>query len=340
MDGLDIAYCKFTSEEGRWAWDILAAKTFGWSEVWRDRLTNVFAASAVDYARMDMEFGKECGRMVADFIAKSGLKPDFLASHGHTVFHQPQRGFTAQIGSGEALVAGFDFPVVTNFRQKNVAVGGQGAPLVPFGETMLFPEAEVFLNLGGIANVTIGERAWDICPCNMALNFLAQRTGVEFDRDGELAASGNLLPELLETFESLSYYTDAAPKTLGREWFAKNIYPNFTDPAHSPQDLLRTFVEHIVRRITSDIPSNSKVIVTGGGAQNKFLMQELEARGVEVAKDVHPLLGDYKEAMIFAFLGLQVLLGKPNILGTATGSSNDMLGGSIHLPAKGFKKLL
>ncbi len=346
-DGLDIACCRFEqTDDGNWKWEILAAETYPWNDEWKDKLLSAFAGSAVELARIDVDFAKECRRLIRNFCADKDVRPQFAASHGHTIFHRPELQFTWQAGSGEAMVAELGFPVVTNFRQKNMMLGGQGAPLVPFGERRLFPEVKAFLNLGGIANVSVGGKGWDVCICNMALNFLAGRLqNRAYDEDGKLAAGGAVIPELLERLRSLDYYSDPPPKSLGREWFADQWYPLLTDPGHKPEDLLRTCTEHITSQIAGDLRAagmnKGNLLVTGGGAKNKFLMnvlqQKLSIEGIGIEEAGNPLLIDYKEALIFAFLGLHVLLGKTNISAKATGATEDILGGSIHLPADGWK---
>jgi anhydro-N-acetylmuramic acid kinase len=271
-----------------------------------------------------------------------------VASHGQTIYHQPEKNFTAQIGDGETMVAYLTCPLVTNFRNKDVALGGQGAPLVPFGERHLFPNHRVFLNLGGIANLSHGSQAFDVVPCNMALNWLAGLLDPPqpFDKDGAAARAAQIDYALYDALEHLQWYQQVGPRSLGTEWFNANILPVLNQCDAPIADRLKTYVFHIVSRVTvamrdlqvREVP----LVVTGGGAHNAYLMEELQKSlsGLGITLERVPdAVVDYKEAVIFAFLGLQTLLGQPNILASVTGAQLDVCGGSIHLPPAGWGRM-
>ncbi|MEM7039305.1 MAG: anhydro-N-acetylmuramic acid kinase, partial [Bacteroidota bacterium] len=273
------------------------------------------------------------------------LKPQFVASHGQTIFHQPEKTFTAQIGDGETMVRYLDCPLVCNFRNKDVAHGGQGAPLVPFGEKWLFPDYRHFLNLGGFANLTVGETAFDVAPCNMALNWLTSTMvpPLAYDADGALARAGEMNYELYEALEQLDWYQLPPPKSLGTEWFEAQVLPLISNADLPVQDRLKTYVMHVVSRVTVALRDlevrEAPLVITGGGAHNGYLIEELARSvaglGISVA-EVPTSVIDFKEAIIFAFLGLNTLLGRPNIVAEATGADKAVTGGSIHLPPGGW----
>jgi anhydro-N-acetylmuramic acid kinase len=268
-----------------------------------------------------------------------GPRPDFIASHGHTVFHQPGIGLTTQIGNGAVIAARTGIPTVCDFRTKDVALGGQGAPLVPIGDELLFGDFDACLNLGGISNISyrIGNKrvAYDISPCNMALNALANRAGQPYDQDGQLAKEGVIIPELLQKLNNLAYYHQNPPKSLGKEWYDEVFSPVLASflSNHSVADLSRTVVEHIAVQIIANVPKAARtMLVTGGGAHHTFLIQQIQHQR-DTLKVIVPddLIVDYKEALIFAFLGLLRLEGENNCLRSVTGAKKDCCGGCVYL---------
>ena len=354
LDGVDLAYCEFSLDDGEWSYRLLRAETIPLSEKWKARLAHLDQVDARTYARTHVYWGRELGLMARFFISRYGLDPQFVACHGQTIFHEPDKNYTAQIGDGETMVAFLNCPLVTNLRNKDVALGGQGAPLVPFGERMLWPEAKWFLNLGGIANLSRisangDSLAYDVTAANMALNWLARNLDPPryFDRDGEVAASGSLDPELLARLNGLPYFDAPPPKSLGTEWFEAAVLPLLRDDSIPVADRMHTYVHHLTGQVARDMErfgaQGGALLVTGGGAHNTFLMQELRTAlsplGVEVPHLEAEVI-DQKEAIVFAFLGLQVLLGQTNTLAGVTGASQTVTGGSIHLPPGGGPALL
>jgi len=336
LDGLDIAYCRFDSST---QYQLLAAETYPYSDVWRRRLSTLHRATAEEYVRADAELGRLFGELVNRFIDNHPGQVDCIASHGHTVFHQPESGFTAQIADGNAIHAVTGLPVVCDFRRLDVALGGQGAPLVPIGDRLLFGAVDSCINLGGIANISYERNdsriAYDIVPCNMPLNALASKLSMPYDRDGETARDGRVIAPLLAKLEVLDYYRTLAPKTLGKEWYERSFRPVIDLYAgESVADLLRTVVEHVALRLTAALKiggiEEGKVLVTGGGARNIFLIELLQSK-LPNLHIVHadPKVVDYKEAIIFALLAYLRLNNKVNTLASVTGASRDSVGGMV-----------
>lgn len=348
LDGLDIAYCDISDNH----FDLLAAETYPYDDQWVQWLSTLEHATAYQYALVNVELGHHFGRLVNRFRRSHPGPVDAIASHGHTIFHQPQLGLTTQIGDGDALAAETGLPVVFNFRTLDVALGGQGAPLVPIGDRLLFGRHDACLNLGGIANIsyevsnpaasarpkgaplpsTPFREAYDICPCNMALNHLARLAGRSYDSDGLLARKGNILSPLLAQMDALDYYRQPLPKTLGKEWFVANFLPLLFADGIPVNDLLCTVVEHIAHQVSNAVKGRNinTMLVTGGGAKNKFLIARLQAQipGCKITVPADNII-DYKEAVIFALLGYLRLVGSPNCLSSVTGARLDACGGNI-----------
>ena len=336
LDGLDIAYCDMYDT----GFELIAAETYPYPDQWVEWLSTLEKASAYHYALVNIELGHYFGQLVNRFRETHPGPVDLIASHGHTIFHQPNLGLTTQIGDGDAIAAETGLPVVYNFRTMDVALGGQGAPLVPVGDELLFGDYDACLNLGGIANISfrINEdgvrlrRAFDICPCNMALNYLARLDGRPYDRNGLLARSGTVNEALLARMDNLAYYRQPIPKTLGKEWFVEEFEPLIqTSRRHLP-DLLRTTVEHIANQTAWSVRGRAieRMLVTGGGAKNKFLIARLQSQipGCHIHVPSEDII-DYKEAIVFAFLGYLRLKGRNNCLSSVTGASRDNCGGNI-----------
>lgn len=333
LDGLDAVFCSFHETENGYGYRILHAETLEYEAEVLRILSEAHLYSGLELIRADRKFGHYIGKKVKELAKKVRIKPDMVASHGHTIFHLPHERFTLQIGHGPSIAAECGFPVMFDFRSLDVALGGQGAPLVPIGDKLLFGDYAACLNLGGFANVSMerdGKRiAWDISPANFVANRIAQSVGMEFDCDGALGASGNIVPELLEKMETLEYYRIAAPKSLGREWVELHFSEILT-AAHTPADILRTYYEHIVRRIAADIDlAEGAVLCSGGGAKNSFLMHLIAQKITWSAVVPDQETVDFKEALIFAFLAFLKLNDKPNCLASVTGAARDSRSGSL-----------
>lgn len=332
LDGLDLALCTFTLRSGRWSFRIVEARTVPYGKAFQQRLLATMEGNALDLARMDRDLGDLIGRAAVEFLA--GRAVDVIASHGHTIFHKPDEGLTVQIGQGARISAIAGLPTVTDFRTLDVALGGQGAPLVPLGEQLLFPEYRAFLNIGGICNIALhaGERVlgYDACIGNQALNLLASEAGLPFDAEGALARSGSVNEALLQRLNDLPFHHMAPPRSLGREWFDAEVRPLISDPSVKLNDRLRTVVEHIALIITGALRGGAHaVLATGGGAHNTYLIERIHALSArDIVVPQHSIV-DFKEALIFAFLGVRRLRGESTALATVTGARRDSSGGSL-----------
>jgi anhydro-N-acetylmuramic acid kinase len=334
LDGLDICLAKFSEEGGAWQYEIECAETVAYPQEWIEGLLNAEKTSGVELQKFHSGYGKYLGECVTIFLQKYGLeKPGFIASHGHTIFHQPQIGYTFQAGSGVALRDACGIPVVCDFRTLDVALGGQGAPLVPIGDALLFKNYDYCLNLGGFANISFdakGKRiAYDICAVNYVLNRLAMRLNKPYDENGTFAASGKLIPELFEKLNALPYFQKSPPKSIGREWVEETIFPLMT-ASEKTEDLLRTFTAHVAEQISVAVPGDGKMLVTGGGAHNAFLISLLKQKSkVEIILPEAETIG-FKEALIFGFLGVLRWENRINTLRSVTGARQDSSGGTIY----------
>jgi len=338
LDGVDLAHCTFEETGNSYIFKLGACETIPYPETWLSRLRTLPHATALEYAVTHTEYGKYIGGLIRSFVNRNHLTADFVASHGHTIFHNPSKRYTSQIGEGAAIAAGCGLPVVCDFRTGDVAAGGQGAPLVPIGDQLLFGEFDYCLNLGGFANISMqmdSKRiAFDISPANIILNHIANLAGKTYDKDGKMAESGKIHIELLETLNNLGYYQMQPPKSLGREWIEREILPMLTQYNVSPSDAACTFCEHIALQIAACVENNSQkqMLITGGGAFNTYLVKRMAANTAVkfIIPDSKTI--NYKEALVFAFLGLLRMEGKPNSLASVTGASHNVSGGAVYLP--------
>lgn len=342
LDGLDIAFCQFSPvAENEVNFEIMYAQTLPYSQEWAQRLATLHLADALTFVQTDRDLGRYMGEAVATFCKKYQVRPDYVASHGHTIFHQPEKGITAQIGYGAAVAAACQFPVVCDFRSLDVALGGQGAPLVPIGDKLLFSQYDYCINLGGIANISFdtatGSRvAFDICPANMILNAWAQKLGKPYDYNGQWAATGSIDENLLQKLNALPFYTQIYPKSLGREWVELNFIPLLEQSGLSEKDVLATVCRHIAmqvaRSLTPKSQAKSKIMITGGGALNQHLAKEITTQIGAQGEVIVPneKIINFKEALIFAFLGMLRVHNKINCLQSVTGASRDNVGGVIY----------
>ena len=343
LDGLDIAFVEFSENAGKWTYEIKYASCYPYSQYWTEKLQTAPKTSAKDYQLLHAAYGHYIGQEVNKFIAENNLhyQVALVASHGHTSFHIPSKRMTAQLGDGAAIAAATHLPVVTDLRALDIAFGGQGAPIVPIGEKLLLGDYDLFLNLGGIANISFNSDpyiAFDVCPANRVLNLLANDVGKEYDHGGELAAAGAINGELLDKLNDLGYYKQSYPKSLANDFGTHVIYPMILSSKIESKDALRTYVEHIAMQmgkslvllpLTSD---HSRMLVTGGGAFNHFLIQRLKQ---EFSKSrVELILPDdylvkYKEAMIMAFVGVLRWRQEYNVLRSVTGATRNSIGGAL-----------
>lgn len=338
LDGLDLVCCDFLEKEEGYEFQIIASEEQPYPAELASRLGNAFYCNKQQISQLDLEFGAYLAEHTFDFIQKYQLKPNLIASHGHTVFHQPHKGITLQIGHGQPIANRTGIPVVNNFRQADVLKRGQGAPLVPVGDRLLFSNYDFCLNIGGIANISYelnGSRiAFDICPANMVLNYLAAKKGLKYDKDGALAASGKLDEVLLHQLNALDYYTQHPPKSLGREWVETVFIPHINDSKNSIEDILQTCVSHIAHQVNEAIRSfpKGKMLITGGGAFNITLIEKMKSVIHHQIIVPEEEIVRMKEAIVFALLGMLRVENKINCYQSVTGALSDSSTGDIYLP--------
>lgn len=325
LDGLDICLATFNKEDSRWRYQILHAETVAYPPEWERKLRDATEISSTDLLALNAEYGFYLGEQADRFIKKYSVQGlDLIASHGHTVFHQPERKFTLQIGDGRAIKISTGIPTVYDFRSQDVLMGGNGAPLVPIGDQLLFSGYGACLNIGGFANISFSEnnkrRAFDICPVNFVLNKFARQLGKNYDEDGQIAENGIINITILSALNQLAYYQLSPPKSLGSEWVEDHM--NALLKNETTENIIATFTEHAAVQISNVIKNHRlrTVLVTGGGAYNKYLIKRIKA--LSDAEIIIPETGliEFKEALIFAFMGVLKMKGEINILCSATGS--------------------
>lgn len=339
MDGLDIAHCSFYETGKEWKFEINEAETFAYNDYWKDKLYQVPGMKKHEIKQWHISYGQYLGKLTKEFMYRYHLSAHFIASHGHTIFHRPEEGLTLQLGDGQAIANVTGIPVVYDFRTLDVELGGQGAPLVPIGDQHLFGVYGYCLNLGGFANISFEEKntrfAFDICPVNMALNRIALREGKHYDHEGRMAREGTVQGNLLESLNQLGYYLRKPPKSLGREWFEETFLSVIPGIDYKPADLLRTITEHIAIQISNASlhQQNKKILVTGGGVFNSFLIERITKRNTHTLVIPEPRLIHFKEALVFAFLGLLRWNNQVNCLASVTGARKDSCSGKIAFPS-------
>ncbi len=346
LDGLDIVFAEIEENGGKWTYEILHADCYPYPAEWIKKLKDATQLSALDYQLLHTEYGHYLGKQVNRFIKENELeyKVGLVASHGHTTFHVPSKKMTAQLGDGAAIAASTQLPVVSDLRAMDIAFGGQGAPIVPIGEKLLLGDYDYFLNLGGIANISVNADtyiAFDICAANRVLNILAADAGKEYDEGGKMAAAGIVNEELLEKLNNLEYYRQSHPKSLANDFGTDIVYLIIKNASLAANDALRTYTEHIAIQIKNSIAGlnnqkpktkNQKLLATGGGAFNTFLIDRLKDQLNELKIDViipNEKLVKYKEALIMALIGVLRWREETNVLSSVTGAARDSVGGAL-----------
>lgn len=344
LDGLDIVFAEFNVNAGNWTYEILATDCYGYSDEWKGKLQSAVALTALEYQLLHAEYGHYLGAQVNKFIEVNNLqyRVGLIASHGHTTFHVPQKKMTAQLGDGAAIAAETGLPVVSDLRALDVAFGGQGAPIVPIGEKALLKDYGLFLNLGGIANMSFNLLdqyiAFDVCPANRVMNLICNGVNKEYDEGGKMAALGMVHEELLQKLNRLDYYQKSYPKSLANDFGTDVVFPLIKSFGLPHNDELRTYTEHIVQQLkratvsSRMTDSEAKLLVTGGGAFNTFLIQrlsdELLSIGVQVVVPEENLV-KYKEALIMGLIGVLRWRQEYNVLSSVTGAQRDSIGGAV-----------
>jgi anhydro-N-acetylmuramic acid kinase len=344
LDGLDLVFAELQHNAGKWSFELVAADCRPYPAEWVEKLKGAIHLSALEYQLLHSEYGHYLGQQVNQFIEAHNLhyKVGVIASHGHTTFHRPPL-MTAQLGDGAAIAAETGLPVVSDLRALDVAFGGQGAPIVPIGEKLLFPDYSMYLNLGGIANISINQPgryiAFDVCPANRVLNMLIAPAGKEYDAGGALAATGSVHAGLLMKLNDFEYYRQPYPKSLANNFGTDEVFPLVNSFGLPIEDALRTYVEHIVLQIRKSVETwrtehqpSGKLLVTGGGAFNNFMMvrlrEELQPPGIEVVVPDKAIV-ESKEALVMALIGVLRWRQEYNVLSSVTGARRDSIGGAL-----------
>ena len=336
LDGIDLVYVKFLKKEYSF-FEIIHTETVSYTKEWKQVLKQAIRLSSKELLDLDVVYGKHLGSVLVNFISNYKITEiDFIASHGHTILHQPEEGITLQIGSGSEIAKITQQKVVSDFRTQDVNLGGQGAPLVPIGDELLFSKYDFCLNLGGFSNVSFKKEskriAFDICPVNIVLNHYANKIGLEYDENGSIASEGYLNRSLLEKLNTLAFYNKEAPKSLGLEWVQQEIFPLIDTIEEDISSVLRTFVAHIAIQISKIIKDSDSVLITGGGVFNSFLIQEIENYSNIKIVQASDTLINYKEALIFALLGVLKVDNQINCLKSVTGAHKNHSSGVVCLP--------
>lgn len=343
LDGLDLTFVEFQAEGNQWHYRIEAADCYSYSESWRKRLLEATALNARDYLQLHVDYGHYLGEQVNRFIQEKGLdyRVGLIASHGHTTFHHPESKLTAQLGDGAAIAAVTRLPVISDLRALDVALGGQGAPIVPIGEKLLFPNHSYFLNLGGIANISLAADtylAFDVCPANRVLNALAEQMGHDMDAGGSIARTGNVQVPLLERLNALEYYQRSGPKSLPNQFGTEVVLPLLLNAGHSIPDLLATYCEHIAIQLQRSLSvadrtiSAGNMLVTGGGAFNEYLIGRITSHLAGMG--INPIIPEAelvqcKEALIMALIGVLRWRHENTVIASVTGASAPSIGGAF-----------
>ena len=337
LDGMDLAYVEFLLHKGKWSYQLIAHKTINYSPEWKGKLSACMHSSALEFIKTHNKFGKYTGDELLTFINENELEPDIIGVHGHTIFHQPQKGYTTQIGDGSIIAAITKQLVACDFRSIDVARGGQGAPLVPIGDQLLYSDYPIRINIGGFANISYENKgktiAYDIAPANIVLNDLAQKMGNDYDNRGFLARSGKINSSLLQKLQAQNYYSVTPPKSLGKEWVDTQITP-LLHSSITPKDLLCTFTHHIALQIAKAIKQSGiekgEVLLSGGGVFNDFLIEQINENS-PLKLHIPPAVEvDMKEAIIFAFLAILRLKNQSNTLMEVTGAKHNSIGGALY----------
>ena len=328
LDGIDLAICTFTKNQG-WEYRIEKSNTLKYPIYWKSKLETLHTQNKATIEQANIQFGQYVGEIINVFL--DGEKIDFIASHGHTIFHQPENNYTLQIGCGKTISQTTKTTTINDFRSLDIFLNGQGAPLVPIGDLLLFPKHKYCINIGGFANISIKNNeeiiAFDICPANIVLNDICKKLGFEYDYNGNISRKGEIVPALLHQLNQLDFYIKKAPKSLGREWVEEHIFPILKN--QKPEDLLCTFCEHIAIQIGKFL-SDESALFTGGGVFNSFLMERITFHSKAKILVPSKELIEFKESLIFAFLGVLRIRNEVNCLQSVTGAERDNCGGVIH----------
>jgi len=337
LDGLDMVLCQLTDTNNNWSYELIKTETYPYTSKWQTQLKQSISLSGLELLKLHRTYGLWLAERVNQFIADTPHQPDLIASHGHTIFHEPDKMLNFQLGDGAVIAAKTGRTTISDFRSLDICLNGQGAPLVPIGDQLLFNDYAACINLGGFANVSCQKEnkriAWDICPVNFVINRLVQPLGQLMDESGRLGQTGVVIDALLHQLNNLEYYKQMAPKSLAQEWVDNQFTPILKQfNSHQVQDIIRTCYEHFSQLITRDINTipRGEVLFSGGGVYNTFLMDLIKSKTKHTIHIPNNQLVEYKEALIFALLGTLRLSNQINCLSSVTGSDYNNSSGSIH----------
>ncbi|MFG6685679.1 anhydro-N-acetylmuramic acid kinase [Mariniflexile sp. HNIBRBA6329] len=338
LDGIDFVYATFQFDD-TWQFKIIHSETIPYNSQWVENLKGLVSYNFDGLKEMDNNYTNFLSMRIKAFMDKYEIEDvDAICSHGHTALHQPENGLTYQIGNMPHLAVLLGKKVVCDFRVQDVELGGQGAPLVPIGDKLLFSEYDFCLNLGGFANISsevkLERIAYDICPVNIVLNHYVKQLGFDYDNEGQIASTGIINETLLSKLNDLVFYKAAYPKSLGLEWVDKNIFPLINSFQLEIKDVLKTFVEHIAVQLAAEInkKNDASVLVTGGGVYNRYLIDRLRTYSQNNIVIPSKSIIEFKEALIFAFLGVLKLRNEVNCLKSVTGARENHSSGKVYLP--------
>jgi len=347
LDGIDLALTTFeveTQPKGELRvlhWEIEKSKTIPYPAQWVSDLQKAPEMSGLELSLLHSKLGNYFGQVVLEFSKETDSPIDYISSHGHTVFHYPQKKMTLQIGDGAAIAALTGIDVFDNFRLQDIAAGGEGAPLAPIVDAYLFPEIKYTLNLGGIANINIktanGYLAYDLCGANQILNALSKEAGKEYDENGQIAAKGQIIPKLLRQANQWDYLRLAPPKSLDNRQVQNHTVRLFSSYPSPLEDRMFTAVHHIGYQIAASIHPHvgfvpEQLLITGGGALNTFLVsviKEYLSPNIEIIKAPDSLI-NFKECVLMGLLGLLNIYQLPTTLPSVTGAKWKTVGGCFH----------
>lgn len=335
LDGIDLCEVEFSLENNQWSFDIHKTKTLAYPQKWVDALQKAHHLSKPEVYKLDENYTAYLAEVISAFMKNPDVI-DMICSHGHTIWHQPEKGFTYQIGNLPFLAEKIAKTVVCDFRTADVELGGQGAPLVPIGDRLLFAEYDYCVNIGGFVNISFEQKdkriAFDICPANKILNYYTQKLGLAYDDKGEIAIRGSYNKALFEALNALEFYKNSPPKSLGIEWLETQFLPIVESYDILTQDKLNTLCHHIGYQISKVLKNNNEcVLISGGGAYHDYLIECIKSYA-NTSKIIipNPKIIDYKEALIFGLLGILKYRGDFNVLSSVTGSDIDHCSGKIY----------
>lgn len=337
LDGVDLAHIQFNITEDKWSYKILESETIAYSNDWVTILKKAIHFEGKKLHQLNIDYTRYLAAVISTFIKKYHLiNIDAVCSHGHTILHQPQHQITLQIGNLPLLGDLLEPVVVCDFRVQDVLLGGQGAPLVPIGDRILFSEYDYCLNLGGFSNISFeqnGERlAFDISPGNTVLNFYANKLGFAYDDEGKIASTGKINITLLEELNAIDFYQKNYPKSLGFEFVKDVVLPILEKADLSIKDKMHTFTEHIAQQIAQALPNpKGKILITGGGAYNTYLIGRMQYYLPHLKIEIPDTKTiEFKEALIFGLLGVLRLRNEENVLASVTGAPYNHCSGVVY----------